>query len=514
MPALRPVHGFLAVWLLAAPLNAEPSHEPAAASSVEASAAAANSDPVAEAPKAYKVSVSDTEVFRLSAPLGTRSAQERARQATKALSDFTNAPEPVTVTVVREDALVAIYVDKTAVVRLSAADAVAAGDDSVETLANEAASEIRRALEAEQKRSRIANQVFSVSLVVFFGLIAFYLMRRVASFTEHLRDWVEANGEKLTVKIREVEVLRTEMVQSASLVVLGLLRWLGMGTVLYVWLVASLSLFGLTRFTERLTGIVLSPLSQLTTRLATTLPLLVVAMIAALAVFVLLRFVELLFAGVAKSETTLAWVPADLALPTSLLLRLGIVIAALLFAAPVVTGDSQGAFPRVGLVMLAALALGSVPLVASGLVGVVVLFGRRLRLHDFVEIGSIEGRVAGLDLLEVRLTTEKGEARIPMLSLLRLPLKKLGTPLRAWCRVPVQGDTSLELAETTLRNAAAPLLRNVRVELESADREGLCFRVLGEVDSPADRARLLATLVAGLAEAKIGLGRLREERAR
>jgi small-conductance mechanosensitive channel len=489
------------VWLLAAPLAAQPSHEPASApTSVEAAPAP---------PAAHKVSVSDTQVFTLSAPLGTRTADERARQATKALADFTKTAESPTVTVVREDSLLAVYVDKTAIVRLSQADADAAGEASPETLANEIASDIRRALEAERRRSRIANQVFSVSLVVFFGLIAFYLMRRVAGFTEQVRAWVEANGEKLTVKIREVEVVRTEMVQSASLVVLGLLRWLGMGAVLYVWLVASLSLFGLTQFTERLTGIVLSPLSQLTTRLATTLPLLVVALIAGLAVFVLVRFVDLLFAGVAKRETTLVWVPADLAIPTSILLRLGIVIAALLFAAPVVTGDSEGAFPRVGLVILAALALGSVPLVASALVGVVVLFGRRLRLHDFVQIGQVEGRVVHLDLLEVRLSTDQGETRIPMLTLLRVPLKKLGTPLRAWCRVSVQSDTNLETIESTLRSAAMDVLRNVRVELESADKEGLCYRVLGEVDSPTDRGRLLSTVVAGLGRAGIGLGRLR-----
>lgn len=506
MGGLRALYGFLAVWLLAAPLAAEPSHEPSTAP-ISASTAGATDAPAP--PKPQRVTVADTPVFTLTAPLGARSAEERARQATKALAPFTEATEPPTVTVVREDAFVAIYADNTAIVRLSQADADAAGEDTAEALANEVASEIRRALEAEQKRSRIANQVFSVSLVVFFGLIAFYLMRRVAAFTTQLGSWVEANGEKLTIKVREVEVVRTEMVQSASLVVLGLLRWLGMGTVLYVWLVASLSLFGLTRFTQRLTGIVLSPLSQLTTRLATTLPLLVVAMIAVLAVIVLLRFVELLFAGVAKRETTLVWVPADLAVPTSILLRIGIVIAALLFAAPVVTGDSEGAFPRVGIVMLGAFALGSVPLLASGLVGVVVLFGRRLRLHDFVQIGSVEGRVVALDLLEVRLSTEQGEARIPMLSLLRLPLKKLGTPLKAWCRVSLKADTPLDKAESTLRAAAAGILSNIRVELESADSEGLCYRVLGEVESPADRGHLLSTVVEGLTRAGIGLGKSR-----
>ena len=64
-------------------------------------------------------------------------------------------------------------------------------------------------------------------------------------------------------------------------------KWLGQAVIAYAWLVVALSLFDATRnYTQRLTGFVVLPASQLMERLASALPLLIVAVIASLAVFV------------------------------------------------------------------------------------------------------------------------------------------------------------------------------------------------------------------------------------
>src|SRR5690606_24627071 len=123
-----------------------------------------------------------------------------------------------------------------------------------------------------------------------------------------------------------------------------------------------------------LTGIVLTPLSSLMARVAKSLPMLVVALIAIAALAVLIRFVELFFAGVARGETRLGWLPPDLAPVTSVLLRAGIVLGALVFAAPVVTGDQDDAFGKIGVIALAALGLSSTPVLASALMGVGILY--------------------------------------------------------------------------------------------------------------------------------------------
>ena len=87
--------------------------------------------------------------------------------------------------------------------------------------------------------------------------------------------------------------------------------------------------------------------------------------IAALAVFVLVRFVGLFFVSVARGETPLPWLPADLAAPTSVLLRSAIVVAALVFAAPVVTGDANLCSAETGALIAARLVEAGVALIAQ-----------------------------------------------------------------------------------------------------------------------------------------------------
>ena len=232
------------------------------------------------------------------------------------------------------------------------------------------------------------KSAFAFSLVVLFGLIAFYLIRKLGDFAERAREWFEARSDKdLSLRFQGIEFVRPAMLRGAGVLALNTLKWLAQAGVAYTWLVVVLSLFESTRgYTQKLTGFVVAPLSQLMARMATALPLIVVAALAALAVFVLVRFVGLFFASVGRGEAALGWLPNDLAAPTSVLLRSGIIISALVFLAPIVTGDNDGVLGRVGVISLVALGLASTPVLASGTVGAIWLYGRRLRVGEFVEL--------------------------------------------------------------------------------------------------------------------------------
>jgi len=117
------------------------------------------------------------------------------------------------------------------------------------------------------------------------------------------------------------------------------------------------------------------------------------------------------------------------------LLPLGIVISALVFLAPIVTGDNDGVLGRVGVISLVALGLASTPVLASGTVGAIWLYGRRLRVGEYVELGAYRGRVAELNLLELRLiVTDRTELRVPhLLTLVR----------RCGCWAPVHASRSI-----------------------------------------------------------------------
>lgn len=98
----------------------------------------------------------------------------------------------------------------------------------------------------------------------------------------------------------------------------------------------------------------------------------------------------------------------------SALVRAGIVLFALVFAGPVITGDPNGALSRTGAIVLSALALASTPLLASIVAGVALSFSRSIRAGDQVEYGGSRGVVRDVGVVVVVLEGEDGSTiRVP-----------------------------------------------------------------------------------------------------
>jgi small-conductance mechanosensitive channel len=462
------------------------------------------------------VRLADDVVFSLATAHHGRSPAERAKRASEALEQLAHAPrlDEVRVELSGDGALIAS--GPTAIIELGAEDARLAGDANVEAYASKSAAAIRSALASEQKRGRIAETVFSFSLVVFFALIAFYLIKRVASVADRLRQWLEEHGDRaLSVSVKNIELVRPAVLKSSALILVGLVKLVGQFGIFYAWLVVVLSLFETTRgYTERLTGFVLAPLSQLMGRSITALPLLVVAGVAALAVFMLVRFVGLFLASVARRETVLSWLPADLAAPASVVVRAAIVVAALVFGAPIVTGSADGSLGRSGAILLVALGLAATPLFASGLLGAVLLFGRRLSLGEWVEVRGRMGRISAVNLLELRLETTDGtEQRIPHLLLFGSALERLGSSPRFSVELLVSADAAPLRVLDVLKGAASLAGTEPRVELIAVEASGTRYRVSATTSSGAGRSALLVACLEALTDAGLRAAPPDSERA-
>jgi small-conductance mechanosensitive channel len=257
-----------------------------------------------------------------------------------------------------------------------------------------------------------------------------------------------------------------------------------------------------------MTGVALAPLSGFIDWLVGALPLAVVAAVAGVAVLILLRFVALFFEGVSRGETELDWLPPDLAAPTSLLIRAGIVVTALFFATPLVTGDLESGLSRLGLVLLGALALSSTPLVASVVVGAWTLYTRRLTSGDYVEIGGRSGRIVGVDLWEVRLAGERGEeVRVPHLVTLFHPTRILGPRPSITVALSVAPSAPQAKVLEVLTERAARHSAESEVRVVGADADGVHYRISISSDAAQAETALLLELLDGLVHAKIALGR-------
>ena len=450
-------------------------------------------------------------IFSLHVSRVDLSASDRARAASRALETALEDPEKATTHVEESPGNAVIFVGKSPIISLGDADADAAGGDvSLHVYAASVASKIDDALRAERTRSAIAEHVFSFSLLVFSGLLAFLLIRRVGDISGRARMWVRANPDRIpALKLGTIEVVRPVAVRGAVSIGLALAHRLAQFTIAYSWLIFALSRFEATRdYTDRLAGFVLVPLSALIGRLGSALPLVVVAALAVIALGIAVRFVGLFFAGLSRGETHVTWIPRDLAGPTSVLVRAGMVLASIVLAAPLITGTDDGALSRAGVVALVALGLACTPVLACAAAGVPAVYGRHLRPGDFVEAGGCAGIVRDVTLLELVLEDAVGcEVRVPQLLSLWNPMRVLGTAPMASIEIVVDAAERPAKVEEVLVGAALATCDRARVDLISIDADGACWRVSAVPKYGKGVAAVGDAVALAIAERGIALGR-------
>lgn len=470
--------------VVAKPPAASSSAEPAPVESqapVPASASVPAPSASQARPLAHEVKVRDKVVYTFRAARGGRAPMDRAKSAQGALDTLmAHGSELGDVRFEETQGTAVVYVGKTPVFTLGPEDVEASGEASLGVLAAQVTARLSDAVSSERKRSAIATTVFSVSLLVFSALIAFWLLGRSSDLAEKLRTWMAENPERLAaIRLGKIEVVSAGAARGGTSIALTLGYRLTQFAIGYAWLIFGLSLFESTRgYTEKLTGLMLTPLYALATRVGSGLPVFLVAGIAVLAVSVLVRFVGLFFDSVARGDTKITWLSRDLARPTSTLVRFGIVVTALVLASPLITGESDGALSRVGLVALVAVALASTPLLASASVGAVMIYGRRIKKGELVEFGGRAGRVSEVRLLDVRLEDAGAcDVSVPHLLGLFHPTRVHRHPPLASVDVVVDATAPQAEVERALLEAARSISSRGRVELIFLDGSGAHWRV-------------------------------------
>ena len=481
---------------------AEPSARPAPSTSASAPPSG---------PPSFDVRLHEKPVFSLRLGRAGEKAQDRARAASRALDGVLDDPDQSLTRVEEQPGSAVIFVGKTPVVTLGDEDAaIAGGDVTLHVYASTLAAKIDDSLKAERKRAAISTSVLSLSLLVFSGLLAFLLFGRVGELSVRARGWVRDHPDRIpALKLGRIEVVRPAAVRGAVSVALALAHRLAQFAIAYSWLIFALSRFEATKdYTDKLAGFVLAPLSALIGRVGASLPLFVVAAIAAVALGIAVRFVELFFAGIDRGDTHVTWLPRELARPTSVLVRSGLVLVSIVLAAPLITGTDEGALSRAGMVALIALGLACTPVLACAAVGVAAVYGRHIKPGDFVETGGRSGTVRDVTLLEIVLEDTMGcQVRVPQLLGLWHPTRVVGSGALASIEVAVDPNERPAKVDEALVGAAVATCERARVELVSLDADGAHWRVSGVPKHGKGAASLADSVAQAIADQGIALGR-------
>lgn len=462
-------------------------------------------------PASAEVKLHDTVVFKLTRDRKQLTAAQRTRAASRALEQaLDQANDQLRVAIQNEGR--AIFAGDVPIVELYPEDAQAAGDESLDVYVGRIATRIRDALNAERKRSDIAQTVFSISLVVFFGLIALYVLRRIGELVERAREFAVQHPERISaVRVSSVEVIGAAPLRAALMAALIVGRWVLWVGVVYIWLLLSLSRFEATKqYTSRLTSSLFNPISELASRTFSALPMIVLAVLLVVAVYVLVRFVELFFVGVKRGEARAAWVPRDLISPASVVIRITIVVLAIAFAGPIVSGDPEGILARLGTMVLLALALATTPLLATLVLGALIIFSRRWRVGRSVELAGRRGEVLEVGLLDIRLRDiDGGEIRVPHFRALFEPSRVQVEDKHVQVELCVSAQAALADVKDLLEKTALGLGHSVLVELRDVDADGARYKVSVVPGRALTASDLRLELALALAREGIAWGRPR-----
>ena len=121
------------------------------------------------------------------------------------------------------------------------------------------------------------------------------------------------------------------------------------------------------------------------------------------------QLLDRFFANIQTDQLQIAWLDADVLVPTRRITKVIVWIFALAMAYPYLPGSQIEAFKGLSVLIGLMVSLGASSLVGQAASGLILTFGRVYRRGEFVRVGAFEGTVMELGMFTTRIRTGLGE---------------------------------------------------------------------------------------------------------
>jgi small-conductance mechanosensitive channel len=469
-----------------------------------AESAAQESEQGAELPPAIAVTYHEQPsplAFRL--PAQGRSPAARAKSATSALSEAleqaADAKEPPLTSVTIEDGRAIVRVGQRIITNLYAADATAEGMSLVR-YAEQVESGLRAFVPAQLRRKALQLLALHIFLSVFLCVIGFITLRGLrGAFDRWEGELDERRGSFKPLTLLRVPVFSGEALGGALAFGLAVGRVTAYVATVLATLVAVLSQFELTQpLLRRVVRWSAGPVFEGLEAIVTAIPGLILAGALLVGLRAGLRVLHVLLDGVSSKRIHWKRLPPE----RVSVFRFSAQAATVLLVAPLLVAAAFGRWgtPLETLALAAggAVLLASVPLLASYVVGIVLVWRGGVRLGDWVQVGDVSGEVTGMSVSEISLVPESGGTiSLPMLFLLLHPLRRLRQSPEVSFEVTVARDRGAKELIAALKRAVLAVESDARVELID-----ICHAwIKARVSAPAVRAGVRQNLLMAVADA-------------
>jgi small-conductance mechanosensitive channel len=377
--------------------------------------AAESPAPVAASPQAEEASTLryfNREVFTFRGSLSGISAQDRAKRANVRLREQLDSEGPRRVSQ-KPDALgVLLQIDGATTFVVTAADVDVVQQETLESTAQQTAKALELVI-AENREARDWQAMLRAlgwsALASVLALALVWLLRRAhAALTRRLVTLSERHVRKL--QVGGIEILQRER---AAAVVRRLLNGsysLMLLLLAYEWLSFVLARFPFTRvWGETLNSYLLNLLGLIGSAVVGAVP----GLFTAVVIFYLARTTTGVLRGffdrIQQGEHSVAWLDADVAVPTRRIATAVVWLFALAMAYPYLPGAQTEAFKGLSVLVGLMISLGASNLVGQAASGLILTYGRVFRRGEYVRVADQEGTVTNVGMFATRIRTGLGE---------------------------------------------------------------------------------------------------------
>ncbi len=397
--------------------------------------------PAAQTPA--QVRVHDHVALTFAAPDGARTPAQRAAEASENLAAVIDGEVPGDVLIELHRDSARVRIGDRVLFRLVAADAGPAG---LAEFAPRVQASLENFLGTERQRARLQHGVLRASLVVFFAVLGFLLLRLLLKALGSVEQRLtrEKDHADLSDDLRRLARGPWRSVALVALAALRLFAWIAAAL---IFLLATLSLFENTKpWRDRLAVGVTEPFIAFLHRLGGALPNLMLLLLLLLVLRGAWQAITQAFVRAAATPAAEGGVAPDRVRVLRLLARAALLLGGFLLL-PLVIGGNGGLLAAIGLVAAGAATLAFVPLAATVVLGAWAQLGHEYRAGEWLRLRlpfgrEITGEVVSVDFTHLRVVPENGgDVRVPHLTLLFTPVVHLPAHRALTVEVPVDRST-------------------------------------------------------------------------
>jgi small-conductance mechanosensitive channel len=352
------------------------------------------------------------EVFVFRGTLSGYASADRARRARARIQERLELGGPNQLSLVPDALGLLLQIDGATAFIITPADVDTSQGETLESLAAKAQHALQTVL-AESRESRdLEAMARATAWALAATLAALALAWLAASLRRRLRRVLQdfSNRHVQRLQLAGVALLPAERAAQLLRMALNALFRLLMLVLAYDWLSQVLSRFPYTRaWGEALSGYLLALAASLGSAVLRAIP----GLLTALLIFWLARWFNRMLAGfydrVQSGQIQVAWLDADVVVPTRRISNVLVWLFALAMAYPYLPGSDTEAFKGLSVMAGLMISLGASNLVGQAASGLILTYGRVFRKGEYVQVAEYEGTVTEMGMFATRIRTGLGE---------------------------------------------------------------------------------------------------------